>query len=164
SLSSKFMRAVPGCRLVNAYGPTEVTTITCAYPIPVDHDPARPVPIGRPIRNTEVLILDDELAPVSPGTPGQLYAGGDGLARGYLNAAALTAARFIPHPYAKGQRLSATGDLATYNSDGVVEFLGRIDRQVKRAGFRVEPAEIEEALRADPALRDAVVVPGGDSV
>lgn len=161
-LASKFLAAVPGCRLVNAYGPTEVTTITCAYAVPPGHDPVHPVPIGRPIAATEVHILDGKLRPVPPGTPGQLYVGGDGVARGYVNASALTAARFVPHPRAVGQRLYATGDLAQYGRGGLVEFLGRMDRQVKRAGFRVEPAEIEETLRADPALRDAVVVPDGD--
>jgi amino acid adenylation domain-containing protein len=163
SVANTFLTAAPGCRLVNAYGPTEVTTITCAYEVPTDHDPARPVPIGRPIRDTEVHILDGELTTVPRGAPGQLYAGGAGIARGYVNASALTAERFIPHPSAMGQRLYATGDLARYNKDGLVEFLGRIDRQVKREGFRVELTEIEETLRADPALRDAIVVPDSDS-
>jgi acyl-coenzyme A synthetase/AMP-(fatty) acid ligase len=148
---------------VNGYGPTEVTTFTTCHVVPPEQEAGFSVPIGRPIRKTWIRLLDDSLEPVPDGAPGHLYAGGGGLARGYLGDPALTAERFIPDPWSSGQRLYFTGDLARRRSDGAIEFLGRADQQIKKRGFRVEPAEIEEALRRDPHLRDAAVVPEGDT-
>jgi amino acid adenylation domain-containing protein len=153
---SRFCRAHPDVVLINGYGPTENTTFTTTYEVrqPV----AAEVPIGRPIANTSVYILDDERQPVLIGQVGELYAGGDGLARGYLNDPDLTAARFVPHPFEPGQRLYRTGDLARWRADGIVDFLGRADEQVKIRGFRVEPSEIEAVLLRHAAVVQAVVV------
>ncbi|GAA3854240.1 hypothetical protein GCM10022243_19730 [Saccharothrix violaceirubra] len=155
----RFVTALPGVRLVNGYGPTEMTTFTTFHEVGPDQSPDVPVPIGRPLARTRVVVLDESL---SPATTGQLYAGGPGLARGYLDPA-LTASRFVPDPDVPGERLYATGDLVRVREDGVLEFLGRIDRQVKKRGYRVEPAEVELALRADPDVRDAAVVLDGDT-
>jgi len=118
------------------------------------------LPIGRPIANTQVYLLDGQLQPVPIGVPGELYLGGDGLARGYLNRPELTAEQFIPHPFSPepGARLYKTGDRARWRAEGNLEFLGRRDRQVKLRGFRIELGEIEAVLRGHPALRDAVVL------
>jgi amino acid adenylation domain-containing protein len=158
SQARRFLEAVPDCRLINGYGPTEVTTFTTCYTVtPADTTSPR-IPIGRPINGTRVEILDEDLRPVPAGTPGLLYAGGLGVARGYAGDAALTADRFVPDPRARGERLYATGDLAVLREDGVIDFLGRADQQVKKRGYRVEPAEVEEALRRDPLVKDAAVV------
>ena len=161
--AKQFLAAVPDCRLVNGYGPTEVTTFTTYHRVSPDLDESAAVPIGRPIDDTYVYILDDNLDPVPPGDPGRLFAGGAGLARGYLGDSALTAGKFIPDPFGAGQRLYDTGDLATFAPNGDIVFLGRADLQVKKRGFRVEPTEIEEALRQDPSVRDAAVVVRGES-
>ncbi len=155
------MRALPGVRLINGYGPTENTTFTCCNPL--DEAPsevAASVPIGRPIGNTEVYILDGAMGPVAVGAVGELYAGGAGLARGYLGRPALTAERFVPHPHSRvpGARLYRTGDLAKYMADGSVEFVGRADGQVKLRGFRIELGEIEAALAGVEGVEVAVVV------
>jgi amino acid adenylation domain-containing protein len=157
----RLVTALPQVRLVNGYGPTEVTTFTTCHVVTPDQPAAYAVPIGRPIRRTRVRILDADLNEVPPGVTGHLLAGGDGLARGYLTDPELTAQRFIPDPYLPGQRLYVTGDLARYRDDGVIEFQGRADQQIKKRGFRVEPAEIEESLRRDPDLRDAAVLARG---
>ncbi len=149
----------PQCVLINAYGPTENTTFTTCYPVPPAeniHSPLSSVPIGRPIANTEVYVLDDRLQPVPIGVPGELYIGGEGLARGYLNQPALTAERFIPHPFRSGARLYRTGDWVRYLPDANLEFLGRRDQQVKVRGFRVELGEVEAALRGYPDIHEAV--------
>ncbi len=118
------------------------------------------MPIGRPVAGAETYVLDRELRPVPVGVPGELYLGGVVLARGYLGQPALTADRFVPHPYATvpGARLYRTGDLVRWRADGTLDFLGRNDHQVKVRGVRVEPGEIENVLRAHPGVREAVVI------
>src|SRR5262249_44330945 len=126
-------------KFFQGYGPTE-TTVTCTMYVhdgsPVDKD--RAVPIGRPLPNTEIYILDPHLAPVPVGMPGEIYVGGAGLARGYLGREELTAEKFVAHPFKPGARLYRTGDLARFEADGHVVYLGRTDFQVKLRGFRVE--------------------------
>ncbi len=152
---------LPAIEIINGYGPTESTTFTCCYRIPRSFDEAMPsIPIGLPIANTQVYILDRHFHPVPVGVPGELYIGGDGLARGYLNETCLTAEKFVPDPFnsISGARLYKTGDLARYLTDGNIEFLGRMDRQVKIRGFRIEPGEIETVLAQHPAVGEAVVL------
>ncbi|MFZ0887838.1 MAG: amino acid adenylation domain-containing protein [Candidatus Binataceae bacterium] len=147
-------------RLINGYGPTESTTFACCYSVPPQSYHERPVPIGKPIANTQVYILDGYLQPVPIGVVGELHIGGDGLARGYLNRPELTAEKFIAHPFSAepGARLYKTGDLARYLPDGNIEFLGRIDHQVKIRGFRIELGEIEAALGLHHGVGQCVVV------
>ena len=155
------LELLPNTQIINGYGPTESTTFTCCYPIPKKISNAiRSIPIGRPIGNTEVYLLDSCLQPVPIGTHGELYIGGDGLARGYLNGTELTAEKFFPNPFSdkSGARLYKTGDLARYLADGNIEFLGRIDHQVKIRGFRVELGEIEIVLGRHPAVQETVVL------
>ncbi|MEW5983050.1 MAG: amino acid adenylation domain-containing protein [Acidobacteriota bacterium] len=146
--------------VINGYGPTENTTFTCCWPMTAARDVGSTVPIGRPIANTQVYILDRRLQPVPAGVRGELYAGGDGLARGYTNRPELTAEVFLPNPFSDvpGARMYRTGDLARYLSDGRMEFLGRLDQQVKIRGFRVELEEIESTLREYPGVQTCVVV------
>jgi amino acid adenylation domain-containing protein len=155
----KALRAFPG-RLINGYGPTENTTFSCCYTVPRDYTGDSPLPIGVPIRETEVLILDEELRPVAPGNDGELYVGGAGVALGYLNRPELTAERFIPDPRdrASGAIVYKTGDRVRARADGNLEFLGRLDRQVKINGKRVELDEIEARIRATGLVQDAAVV------
>jgi amino acid adenylation domain-containing protein len=156
---NRLLRQLPGVRLVNGYGPTENTTFTCCHAMAGGSEIVGRVPIGRPIQATRIYILDRHLEPVPVGVPGELYAGGQGLARDYCNQPALTAEKFVPNLFGAqpGERLYKTGDLARFLPDGSVEFLGRIDRQVKIRGFRVEPDEIEIVLCEHPAVREAVV-------
>jgi len=147
----------PQCILIAAYGPTENTTFTSCYRVPAPEQIHSPIPIGRPIANTEVYVLDDRLQPVPIGVPGELYIGGEGLARGYLNCPELTAERFIAHPFRPEGRVYRTGDWVRYLPDGNLEFIGRRDQQVKVRGFRVELGEVEAALHAYPGVREAVV-------
>jgi amino acid adenylation domain-containing protein len=151
---------LPHTRIINGYGPTESTTFACCYDIPARlGESINSIPIGRPIANTEVYLLDYHLSPVPSGVPGELYIGGDGLVRGYLNRPDLTAENFIPHPFGEpGARLYKTGDLARYLSDGNIEFLDRIDDQVKIRGFRIELGEIESVLGQHPGVRETVVL------
>ncbi|TIV51331.1 MAG: amino acid adenylation domain-containing protein, partial [Mesorhizobium sp.] len=148
----------PTLRISNGYGPTENTTFSLCYAVPAGFDGRQRVPIGRPIRNTRVYLLDAHGQPVPFGAVGELYIGGAGVARGYLNRPDLTAERFIASPFVEGDRLYRTGDLARYLGDGNLEFLGRNDDQVKIRGFRVEPGEIAAHLVEHDRVRDAVVV------
>ncbi|MDP8934422.1 MAG: AMP-binding protein, partial [Cyanobacteriota bacterium] len=156
----KLLREAKGCRLINGYGPTENTTFTCCYSITDASQIVKSVSIGRPISNTQVYILDSQLQPVPIGVPGELYIAGDGLARGYFNRPELTARAFISNPFSDDPdaRLYKTGDRACYLPDGNIEFLDRIDNQVKVRGFRIELGEIEAALNQHPNVRQAVVV------
>jgi amino acid adenylation domain-containing protein len=155
----KVRERFPALRLINGYGPTENTTFTCCHTVDARWD-GGPVPIGTPIGNTRVYVLDGGMRPAPVGVPGELYAGGDGVARGYLNRVALTAARFVPDPFSSspGARMYRTGDRARWRADGTVEFLGRVDEQVKLRGFRIEPGEIETVLRRHPGVVDCTVV------
>lgn len=160
---SRAARELTGCRVVNGYGPTENTTFTTCFPVPGGWSGGETVPIGRPIAGTRVLVAGEDMREVPTGEPGQLYTGGEGLARGYLGDPALTAERFVPDPTGNGARLYATGDRARVRADGDIEFLGRLDDQVKVRGFRVDPGEIEQVLREHPGVRDAVVTPYGNA-
>ena len=150
----------PGTRLINEYGPTETVVGCCTYEVPADAPLSGPIPIGRPIANTQLYLLDAHLQPVPINVPGELYIGGAGVARGYLNRPELTAERFIPHPWSTEQnaRLYKTGDLARYRANGNIEFLGRLDHQVKIRGFRIELGEIETLLELHSSVQKAVVV------
>ncbi len=150
-------RLLPWTGLHNLYGPTEAAIDVTAWSCPDEFDGAI-VPIGRPIANTRVYLLDGDGAPVPFGAVGELYIGGAGVARGYLNRPELTAERFIASPFVDGDRLYRTGDLARYLPDGNLEFLGRNDDQVKIRGFRIEPGEIAARLAEHPWVREAVVV------
>jgi aspartate racemase len=161
----KARRALPGCRIINGYGPTENTTFTCCYTVVDERELSPSVPIGRPIANTQVYILDETRQHVPVGVAGELYAGGDGLACGYLNQPQLTDQRFVPDPFSghPGARLYRTGDRARWRTDGNIEYLGRLDHQVKIRGFRVELGEIEEALNQHPGVQTSVVVAREDT-
>jgi amino acid adenylation domain-containing protein len=148
--------ALPGLTVINGYGPTEGTTFTCCFPMTAPEQVGEPVPLGRPIGNTRVYVLDAGLRPIPLGIWGELCVGGDGLSRGYLGRPDLTAERFVPDPYGDG-RLYRTGDVARFLPDGRIEFRGRRDGQVKLRGFRIELGEIEGALVRHPAVREAVV-------
>jgi amino acid adenylation domain-containing protein len=154
-----------GGKLVNGYGPTESTTFACCYPMNAETQLNSSVPIGRPISNTQIYLLNRNLQPVPVGLAGELYIGGDGVARAYHNRPELTAERFVPHPFATepGARLYRTGDLARYRQDGVIEFIGRRDYQVKVRGFRIELEEIEAVLAQHPSVQQVVVAAHEDS-
>ncbi len=161
-LEAWFRRVDSSVRIFNTYGPTETTivaTINDLDCLATNGVTIKNVPIGKPIHNLQVYILDDYLNPMPVEVPGELYIGGAGLGRGYLNQPGLTAEKFIPNPFSStpGERLYKTGDLARYLPDGNIEFLGRIDQQLKIRGFRVEPGEIEATLRQHPAVQEAVV-------
>jgi len=150
----------PQTQLVNEYGPTETVVGCCVYTVASGDPRSGSVPIGRPIINTQLYILDGQQQPVPIGVVGELYIGGAGVARGYLNRPELTAERFIPDPFCPDPqaRLYRTGDLACYRADGVIEFLGRIDHQVKLRGYRIELGEIEAALSQCPGVRESFVL------
>lgn len=146
-------------QLTNGYGPTESTTFTCCHRIDAVSGDERGIPIGRPIGNTEVYVLGQSMEVVGVGVSGELYIGGDGLARGYMRRPELTAERFVPNPYGEpGARLYRTGDVCRYREDGAIEYVGRIDGQVKVRGHRIELGEIETAIGAIANVREVVVV------
>lgn len=147
-------------RLLHVYGPTESTTFTSWYLVQDVAEGATTIPIGRPISNTRCFLLDAHKQPVPIGVPGELYIGGDGLARGYLNRPDLSLEKFVPNPFSEepGSRLYKTGDLARYLPDGNIEFLSRVDNQVKLRGFRIELGEIEAVLSQHPQVLQAVVI------
>ncbi|HEX8246183.1 MAG TPA: amino acid adenylation domain-containing protein, partial [Longimicrobium sp.] len=180
---------LPETVIVDGYGPTEATTFAAAHEVTRDDADAGVIPIGRPLANTRAYVLDARMRPIPDGVPGELYLGGDALARGYLGAAALTAERFVPDPFATGGRLYRTGDRARWRCEGAkvrtcegegdsrgsdatlalshartfaLEFLGRADRQLKVRGFRIEPGEVEAALAAHPSVRAAVADARGE--
>ncbi len=151
-----------GPELVNGYGPTETTTFATTYSWQPGATPPAPdelIPIGRPIANTTVYLLDADRQPIGPGRVGEIYIGGDGVAQGYVGRPDLTEDRFVPDPFGQsGGSLYRTGDLGRYRDDGVIECLGRIDRQVKLRGFRIEPGEIENCLHETGLVRAATVL------
>ncbi len=162
---TRVLRSNPPQHLLNGYGPTETTTFATTYEVSDLPEDARGVPIGRAIANTQVYILDEQREPSPIGVAGELYIGGAGVARGYLNRGDLTADKFVPDPFAftPGERMYRTGDLGRWRSDGNIEFLGRNDFQVKIRGFRIELGEIEARLMQHPAVREAAVIAQGNS-
>ncbi|MEW5925948.1 MAG: non-ribosomal peptide synthetase, partial [Gemmatimonadota bacterium] len=158
-------RVRKGCaprHLLNGYGPTETTTFAITHEVTDVEEGARSIPLGRPVANTRIYILDAHGEPVPVGARGELYIGGAGVALGYQNRPGPTAERFVPDPFGGeprgGARLYRTGDLGRWLPDGTIEFLGRNDHQVKVRGFRIEPGEIEARLLAHPEVREAVVL------
>ncbi|PSB08983.1 non-ribosomal peptide synthetase [Pleurocapsa sp. CCALA 161] len=154
-------RLVGTCQLINTYGPTETTVVATSYKIPHQLDNLSTIPIGRPLPNLQIYILDKNLQPVPVGVPGEIYIGGAGLARGYLNRPKLTAEKFVINPFTQGQKsklLYKTGDLARYLADGKIDYLGRIDNQVKIRGFRIELGEIESVILQYPGVQAAAVI------
>ncbi|MBW4537635.1 MAG: amino acid adenylation domain-containing protein [Myxacorys chilensis ATA2-1-KO14] len=158
----------PDCRIFNHYGPTEATIGVLTYEVKPEPPTyiSKTVPLGRPIANTQIYILDAHLQPVPISAVGELYIGGNSLARGYLNRPDLTAEKFIPHPFMAETkaRLYKTGDLARYLPDGNIEFLGRVDHQVKIRGFRIELGEIEAVLKQHSTVKEAVVIATEDTL
>ena len=155
----RFYGTTLNAELHNMYGPTEVAIDSICYSVP-RNDFRKIVPIGRPVANTQAYVLDRHRRPVPIGVPGELYLGGGQVGRGYHNQPVLTAEWFIPDVFSneKGARLYRTGDKARFLADGNIEFLGRIDHQVKMRGFRIELGEVESVLKQHPAVRDSVVV------
>ncbi|RKG76773.1 amino acid adenylation domain-containing protein, partial [Corallococcus exercitus] len=156
-------RISEGTTLLNGYGPTENTTFSATFTLRRDTVVNGAVPIGRPLSNSTAYVLDAHLRPVPVGVAGEVYVGGQGLAWGYLNRPDLSAERFVPHPFAStpGERLYRTGDKARWREDGTLDFLGRVDFQVKVRGFRIELGEVEAALRSVTGVNEAVVVARG---
>ncbi|MFG2913427.1 amino acid adenylation domain-containing protein [Kitasatospora sp. NPDC048298] len=157
----RLRQALPGLRVCYGYGPTEATLYSTAYTDPQPLD--RPCPIGRPLDNTRLYLLDRRLRPVPTGVTGEVHLGGASLARGYLHRPDLTAERFRDDPFVPGERLYRTGDLARWLPDGNAQYLGRADDQVKLRGFRIEPGEVEAALLALPGVREAAVLADRDA-
>jgi len=155
-----FLEHAPQTTLINGYGPTENTTFTCAHAMRAGDSVPDSIPIGKPISNTRVYILNQDMDPVPTGEVGELYTAGDGLARGYLNASDANCGQFLNDPFSDQprQRMYRTGDLARWRRDGSIEFLGRVDNQVKILGHRIEPGEIESAILRHGQVKQACVV------
>jgi amino acid adenylation domain-containing protein len=155
----------PATRLINEYGPTETVVGCCVYEVQAEDPKNGSVPIGRPIANTQLYVLDPDLEPVPPGVVGELYIGGAGVARGYLNRPELTKEKFLADPFSgrSGARLYKTGDLVRYRKDGTLEFLGRVDDQVKIRGYRIELGEIEATLAGHSGVQSCVVLAREDT-
>jgi len=153
-------KSAPATRLINEYGPTETVVGCCTYEVKADDPASGSVPIGRPIANTQLYILDRYMNPVPVGVIGELYIGGAGVARGYLNRPELNKERFLADPFSgqPGARLYKTGDVARYRNDGILEYLGRVDNQVKVRGYRIELGEIEATLASDPRVKSCAVL------
>jgi acyl-coenzyme A synthetase/AMP-(fatty) acid ligase len=160
-LASALVEHLPGLCLVNAYGPTEATVVSTAWNVPPGLRDECRAPIGLPLANTRAYVLDGRLEPVAIGEPGELYVAGPGVAEGYVGQPALTAERFLPDPFAAvpGARMYETGDLVRRRGDGDLVFVGRVDRQVKIRGIRVEPGEAEAALARHPDVAEVAVAP-----
>lgn len=165
ALQKKFFARMPHAQLHNLYGPSETSITVTAWTCERDDDTRRSVPIGRPMTNSEVYILDAGLEPVPIGVAGEIYIGGIGVSNGYHNRPDLTAERFLPHPFRaeNGDRVYRTGDIARFGPDGVIEYIGRRDHQLKIRGVRVELGEIEAALDRLPLVRESVVVARADA-
>ena len=155
ALAAEVARLAPACKVFNHYGPTETTVGVLACQV---NGQGADIPLGLPLPNARVQILDEQLRPVPAGVAGELYLGGPGVARGYLDRPGLTAERFVPDPHLPGQRLYRSGDRGRWNADGTVQFLGRIDEQVKIRGYRVEPREVSALLRQHPEVAQAEVI------
>jgi len=157
----KFWQSVaPDTRLINEYGPTETVVGCCVYEVESKDDALGAVPIGRPITNMRMFVLDEMLKPAPVGVKGEIYIGGEGVARGYWRRPDLTAERFVPDPFSEigGGRLYRAGDLGRYREDGTIEYLGRTDHQVKLRGYRIELGEIESVLSGHQAVRQSAVI------
>ena len=156
----KAMEQLPSCQIINGYGPTENTTFTCCFPMQSNVDLSNSVPIGKPIAQTQVYVLDSHQSLLPIGVPGELCISGLGLARGYHRQPGLTAERFIPHPYSTtaGERLYRSGDIARYRHEGALNFIGRRDYQTKVRGYRVECGEIEAVLSRHSNVQETIVL------
>jgi acyl carrier protein len=153
------LELLPGTQLIHAYGPSECTVFTCCYQLPQQlAENVQSIPIGKPIGDRKVYLLDKDLHRVPIGVPGELYVGGASVARGYLNQPTLTSEKFIPNPFCQGDTLYKTGDLICRLHDRNLEFLGRIDTQVKIRGFRIELGEIEAVFIQHPEIKQVVVI------
>jgi len=161
SAAQRLLQAAPGLRLINAYGPTEGTIVATAHVMREAADVSAPIPIGRPVANSQIYLLDPAGKLVPEGLPGEIWIGGHGVARGYRARPDLTAQRFAANPFSEQPRarMYRTGDIGRWRRDGSLDFLGRVDAQLKIRGFRVEPGEIEVALCQHPAVRECSVIP-----